>query len=585
MMFFIYPKYGFLFLAFLFTGACIPARGDTILFTGGVEYDRNLELEHAGSVGSPLVITSSGNGKAIILAGSGFGLHLKNSRNVTIENLEFRGSGRLSGNVESGVIIEDCENITIRDIDIHGFQHSGLYVTGASQWISVEEVYTHDNGFAGIHVMGEWPDKVQCRNLYIGHCRAENNPGDPTVLANHSGNGIIVGSCDSILIEYCEALENGWDMPRGGNGPVGIWAWNADHVTIQRCISHHNKTSPTGHDGGGFDLDGGVTNSLVQYCLSYENEGAGYGIFEYASAGPFRNNTVRYNISINDGIKNGNTSVMFWNGNQDPAMLSDSRIHNNVLYNDRYLGTAINFLDDDHMDILIANNIFITGGPAIKGPYMNAELRGNVYWSPGIGFGLDGYTSFQEWITSTGQEKMGDSVVGMNLDPLLSDPGKVTVTDPDSLIGEALSGFRLQAQSPVIDRGLDLLSLFGIDPGVSDFFGQTVPAGAGFEPGIYEYQPVTWTGGRTMPERSCRAIVFRDPWEMGAIRIRLKDGILPEEIWYIVSDLSGRVVRSGVLTLTVDWQTIQIPQNSLESDLYFFTAMAAGKDPCTIPIR
>jgi hypothetical protein len=584
-MFYLYPTYRFLFLAFLFIGVFIPARGDTIFFAGGVEYDRNLEMNHAGSVASPLVITSSGSGKAIISAGSGFALHLGNSRNVTIENLEFGGSGRLAGNVESGVIIEDCQDITVRNVEIHGFQHSGLYVTGASSGISLESVNAHDNGFAGIHVLGEWPDKVQCRNIYIGHCRAENNPGDPTVLANHSGNGIIVGCCDSILIEYCEALGNGWDMPRGGNGPVGIWAWNADHVTIQHCISHHNRTSPAGYDGGGFDLDGGVTNSLVQYSLSYENEGAGYGIFEYASAGPFRNNTLRYNISINDGIKNGNTSVMFWNGNQDPAMLSDSRVHNNVLYNDRDLGTAINFLDDDHADILIANNIFITGGPAVKGPYMNSELRGNVYWSPGIGFGLDGYTLFQEWAASTGQEKIGDSVVGMNVDPLLSDPGRVTVTDPDSLNAVTLSGFLLQAHSPVIDRGLDLLSLFGIDPGSYDFFGQTVPAGAGFEPGIHEYHQVTRTGGRTVPERSCWAIVSRDPWEMGTLHVRLEDDTGPEEILYIISDLSGRVVRSGLLTVTADWQTIEIPEKTPASGVCFITAMTPGKDPCTIPIR
>ena len=32
--------------------------------------------------------------------------------------------------------------------------------------------------------------------IYIGYCKAENNPGDPTELKNHSGNGIVVGFND-----------------------------------------------------------------------------------------------------------------------------------------------------------------------------------------------------------------------------------------------------------------------------------------------------------------------------------------------------------------------------------------------------
>ena len=89
-------------------------------------------------------------------------------------------------------------------------------------------------------------------------------------------------------------------MPRQGNGPVGIWAWMSDHVKIQYCISYKNRTSRGGKDGGGFDLDGGVTNSLIQYCLSYENEGAGYGLFQYPGASDWSNNIIRYSVSIND---------------------------------------------------------------------------------------------------------------------------------------------------------------------------------------------------------------------------------------------------------------------------------------------
>ena len=84
--------------------------------------------------------------------------------------------------------------------------------------------------------------------------------------------------------------------------PVGIWAYEADSVTIQHCIAYRNKTSKGSEDGGGFDLDGGTTNSTIQYCLTYENEGSGFGIFQYDGASPWKNNTVRFNISVNDGL-------------------------------------------------------------------------------------------------------------------------------------------------------------------------------------------------------------------------------------------------------------------------------------------
>ena len=59
---------------------------------------------------------------------------------------------------------------------------------------------------------------------------------------------------------------------RGRNGPVGIWGYESDRLTIQYCFSHDNKTSPEGLDGGGFDFDGGITNSLMQYNLAMNNE-------------------------------------------------------------------------------------------------------------------------------------------------------------------------------------------------------------------------------------------------------------------------------------------------------------------------
>jgi hypothetical protein len=132
-------------------------------------------------------------------------------------------------------------------------------------------------------------------------------------------------------------MNNGWDMPRGGNGPVGIWAYMCDSITIEHCFSHNNKTSANGKDGGGFDFDGGITNSLLQYNLSVNNEGRGIGLFQYGGASEWKNNVVRYNISVNDGRKNGQAGILLW---CDPSAMpmTDCHVYNNTIVTDQAYG-------------------------------------------------------------------------------------------------------------------------------------------------------------------------------------------------------------------------------------------------------
>ena len=52
-------------------------------------------------------------------------------------------------------------------------------------------------------------------------------------------------------------------------------------------------------DGGGFDLDGATTNSVLQYNVSWNNNGYGYQLYDFFW-GPHQNNTARYNVTIDD---------------------------------------------------------------------------------------------------------------------------------------------------------------------------------------------------------------------------------------------------------------------------------------------
>ena len=439
--------------------------GDRVLFEAGKSFAGTIKLskDDSGTCDKKIVVTSCGTGRAIINGGNDSALIAKDCNNLVVKNLNFTGSGRKTGNTKDGVLVTDAEGVEIDQIEVSGFQKSGLSAGGVHN-IRITNVYAHDNGAAGIGV-GASDKKGWSKNVYIGYCVAENNPGDPTNLTNHSGNGIVVGQLIGAVIEYCEAFNNGWDMPRRGNGPVGIWAWSADNVIIQFCIAHDNK-SP-GHDGGGFDLDGGLTNSILQYNLSYNNEGPGYFLCQYPTAPVFKDNIIRYNISQNDGTRNNRmSSIDIYAGD---VGMSDCQIYNNTVYNIK--GAAIAFGGLDVQGIVIRNNIFIFAGELISDDSKRGRFENNIYWPvDDRDLIFDGHKSIEEWAKATGQEKIGEAIVGKFIDPKLIKAGTAALTDPTKLA--ALEAYKLQADSPCIGAGIPIE-----DNGGRDFWGNKVPEG------------------------------------------------------------------------------------------------------------
>lgn len=463
--------------------------GSSILFEGGKEFVGTIQLSEMdeGTCDKKITISSFGEGLALINGQDKEGLYIKGCDHLVIGNLIFRGSGRKSGNTTDGVFIFESNSILINNLEIFGFQHSGLHLHKCSD-SKITNVYAHDNGFAGIHVTGTTagdPVNYDNKNIYIGYCVAENNPGDPTVTNNHSGNGILASSADGGIIEYCESFNNGWDMPWDGNGPVGIWIWDCTHFIIQYCISHDNKTHPGARDGGGFDFDGGVSNSILQYCFSFNNEGTGIGLYEFGAAKTWENNTIRYNISQNDG-QSHDGSLGIWKA--EAGTMRNCEIYNNTFYNSNPDGNSI-WLFNSHPGFIFRNNIFIYNGSFLyEGHHFeHEEFQGNVYWNLSGGFELDRYKSLEEWAEATGNEMVGGSVAGIYSNPLLKAPGTATVTDPSQISTKTMLGYQLQRGSPLIDKGLDLKALFGIDPGETDILGTTIHKGMGYDIGAVEY--------------------------------------------------------------------------------------------------
>jgi hypothetical protein len=437
--------------------------GDRVLFAGGQTFRGNICLE--GLTGG-VTLSSYGKGRATIGGGTGDALIIEDCTGVTVKNLNFIGAGRKNGSDGRGIALVRTRKTTLDGIEVSGFRIAGVEA-GGDEDTRISRVLAFDNGFAGITVHGGHDGLPRSKRITILDCVARDNPGDPKNLTGHSGNGIVVGGVDGCLIERCVATNNGWDMPRKGNGPVGIWAWNADRVTIQRCVSYGNK-SP-GADGGGFDFDGGVTNSILQYNLSYGNEGCGYLLCQYPGARPWRNNVVRYNVSYNDGSRNMQAGIGLWTGD---VGISDCEIYNNTIVNEDHAVFSMGALPG----FVYRNNLFVCGGDALVGDFSRSRFENNWYSVKGNLVAKDGkvayddrpteYKDLEAWALATGQERSGDDLLGHLGDPniTLPPPGARLPTNPAE--HATMPYFRLREKSGCEDAGIQVRNR-----GRTDLFG------------------------------------------------------------------------------------------------------------------
>lgn len=243
-----------------------------------------------------------------------------------ISNLIFAGPGNGTQKDIDGILFYTTNNsgylsnISIKNVEVSGFGYCGIRFY--SNWLAsvkagykdviIDNCIVHDcreNGITTFAYDDQNTNFYHHKNFKITNTKVYNITG--YAASSHKGSGIVLSQIDSSIIEKCVAYNTGTANSACG-GPGGIWVWAADRITIQFCESHHNSSgTSTGCDGLGFDLDGGVTNSILQYCFSHDNDGAGILLGNFSGARPWGNNTVRYNISVNDARTNNSSITLF----------------------------------------------------------------------------------------------------------------------------------------------------------------------------------------------------------------------------------------------------------------------------------
>src|SRR5450432_3949028 len=387
--------------------------GDSILFHTGDSFHGNLVLDERSrsSVRRPITIGSYGASRATIAAGTGTAVLVKNLGGIVVRDLVVQGAGAARNRGagidirNTGAVAVRLEFVRVESVDASGFRWAGIYVGGGSNSsaapgsvtqsgfrdVRIAYCVSHHNLYYGIHVSGPfdmYPSTYANADVTVSDSVAHHNSGDPFYTDNHSGSGILVENTDGGVIERCVAYENGGSNGGLTGGPVGIWAHNANRIVIQRCTSYRNRTKGSA-DGGGFDFDGGVSNSIMQYNLSFENDGPGYLVWNYPyAARALEHIVIRYNISSGDARRHAYGGIHV--GGDRP--LRDIEVyHNTVAANRAYREARAAWVGGPaHERIRFWNNLLLATGPAvlveISAGQNDVVFRGNAYWALGRSF-------------------------------------------------------------------------------------------------------------------------------------------------------------------------------------------------------
>jgi len=458
--------------------------GDKILFRAGRIYEGQLKPKDSGREGLPIQIDKYGEGYKPRIQGNGVelsALHLYNVECITVKNLDISNYGPSLKAKRCGVLVElkdfgKARQIQLLNLDIHDVNGSLVKNEGGGAGIilansgnkkisTFDGVLIADNTIKrctrnGILINGYWERSNwhPSRNVIIRNNLLEGIPGD----------GIVPIGCDGALIER-NAMQ---DCPRllpDGEAAAGIWPWSCDNTVIQ-----YNEVS--GHkapwDAQGFDSDWNCRNTLIQYNYSHDNEGGflllcNDGGAKMPSSLGNTGTVVRYNLSVNDGLRVKGKHAGFSPVFHIAGPVKNSKIYNNIVY----LFPKQPVIDSTLIDIsdwngladstVFSNNIF----------YVNTPVNYNL--------SLGSRTLFENNVYYGNHLNRPQDLFAITADPLfLGTPGL-------GLTGlKAAEQFRLSDKSPLHNSGR---LIQGAE--LKDFFGNKVIYSQRPSVGIHQYAP------------------------------------------------------------------------------------------------
>lgn len=522
--------------------------GDKILlFTEGGWHGGSFVFgaDDTGTPTNPIIVSKYGpKVNASVWCGGDQGVFAGSVGSIVIKNINFYGARTFppGGNTNNGINFYTGASaaykstITIDSCRLEGFGEQGILIQSwnnvdANQKgfsnITITNTTIVNCGKSGINIgaFGDFGYAYMHDNIVIRNVRSTGNAGAFGFTQNATGNGIVVSSATNALIENSVADDNGASNSTLGVGIAGIWFYNVNGGLIQNCESFGNFAGQNA-DGNGFGIDGGCQNCTIQYSYSHDNEGAGFGLFEYGSVNPHSNNTIRYNISQNDGRKNAFGAFKVWGVDATHKVTNDNVYGNSVYLNDenlvdvnlppvgvRVLGNFIENVKFMNNAFYINNNLDFTRAVSLINQPINilpAEvlMLNNIYHNAGGSsrFSWGGtYNTLAAWRTATTQEINAGANYGYEVDPGFTAPGMgVTIAaNIQSAVADSgnpqisnngdlttLTQYKLTTNAAAKTKGINLTTMFGINMGPTDYYKTSLTGVIIFDIGAHQANAV-----------------------------------------------------------------------------------------------
>ena len=466
---------------------------DWVLFKAGTTYSPPsgssvaLSLHGSGTSDHPIVLDVYGAGSKPLIRAGGIltAMQLENVSFWEVNNLEIT-------NFNASAPTQRQDNRTGIRLKASSGVRSHLYV---------RNMYVHDvtsnltKGTEGHGILFEssgtaYFDDVRIENNYLlrtdrnGICQQGTGAKSTNVrirynlLEHVGGDGIKLWGSSGGLVEY-NVLHGGNE--RALDASAGMWPFASTNSVFQfNEVSGMKQTV----DGFAFDSDYDTDTSLFQYNYSHDNDG-GFFLICSPNSSFNKNTTVRYNISVNDGINDKRNNVTPNIGFASGAgftisgQIYDAKIYNNLVYIDKNAYGALN-IPVVRFGTWIDNSDQSNGK---DGRPRNTALSNNIFY---VATGATGrWEELAQGLqtTFTRNSYFGNLMTGRPVDataitsnPLLVNPGSA----PNGL--DQLSGYMLQSGSPLRSAGV-LMSANG----GRDFWNN--PVSATLAPSVGPHEP------------------------------------------------------------------------------------------------
>lgn len=317
------------------------APGDSLLFKRGTRHAGQFAPTGAsGTAAAPIFVGAYGTGARPLIEGEGLvqdAVLLSNLSYWHLTGLEITNLGATrptgTGNLRrTGVRVVAADAGVVRGVRLRGLLVRD--VNGSLVKHNTNE--GHGILFASTGNTAVGGELARFDDLVIDSCRLERADRNgisqytangtrstgvivrDNVLLDIGGDGIKIWGSDRARIER-NVLRGG--RMRAQDHAAGMWPFEATGTVIQfNEVSGMRGTV----DGMAFDADYRCDSTLIQYNYSYNNDG-GFLLLCAPGNSYSRNTTVRYNISVNDGVNSARVIQL-------GGKATNSRIHNNTFY-------------------------------------------------------------------------------------------------------------------------------------------------------------------------------------------------------------------------------------------------------------